>query len=305
MTAKPNIGLALGGGGALGWAHIGVIRALEEACLEIDCVAGTSIGSVVGAAYLAGKLDELEHIAREIDWKRLLRLADVQLGGKGLLGGKAVIKEFERVIGTLDVEDLSRPFAAVAADLVSGDEVHLMQGSLSSAVRASMSIPGVFTPLSYEGRVLVDGGIVNPLPVSAAKALGAELVIAVDVFGAYHGHAVATGIRAQASDSHDSTEALQQRGIVGRFARQMFRSEEGQPKLFATLAASFALMMCELTVAKSILAPPDVRIVPRVRPILPVEFDRADELIELGYEAGQGAVLQVRQVLANWQEQRA
>ena len=302
MTVKPNLGLALGGGGALGWAHIGVIRALREAEIEFDCVAGTSIGSIVGAAYLAGKLDDLDQIARDIDWKRLLRLADVQLSGKGLLGGKAVMKEFERVIGALDVEDLSRPFAAVAADLVSGEEVHLTQGSLSSAVRASFSIPGVFSPLLVDSRILVDGGIVNPLPVSAARALGADLVIAVDVFGSYHGHAVATGIR-----SHDAaqTQPSQLRSVVGRVTRQMFKQQEGPPKLIPTLAASFALMMCELTYAKNALAPADICISPSVRPILPVEFDRADELITLGYEAGQGVVTNVRQVISHWQNKGA
>jgi len=294
MTERPKLGLALGGGGALGWAHIGVIRALEDSGIEIDCVAGTSIGAIVGAAYLASKLDELEHIAREIDWKRLLRLADIQLSGKGLLGGKAVMKEFERIIGALDIAALSRPFAAVAADLVSGDEIQLTSGSLSAAVRASFAIPGVFTPLLHEGRVLVDGGIVNPLPISAVQALGAERVIAVDVFGDYHGHAIATGVCAQ--KDAPARPARPARGLVGRFARQMFKPQEGQPSLITTLTASFALMMCELTEAKTLLAQPDVRISPMVRPILPVEFDRADELIARGVEAGRAAVDKARLV---------
>ena len=310
MTVKPRLGLALGGGGALGWAHIGVIRALEDAGIEIDCVAGTSIGSIVGAAYLAGKIDDLEKIARDIDWKRLLRLADVQLSGKGLLGGKVIMKEFERVIGALDIEDLLHPFAAVAADLVSGDEVQLTSGSLTSAVRASFSIPGVFTPFVYQGRVLVDGGIINPLPITAVKALGADLVIAVDVFGAYHGHAVATGVYAQGAPplhvaDEQSVEVRRPDGLVGRFARQMFKPQEGRPSLITTLTASFALMMCELTAAKSALMPPDVRIVPPVRPILPVEFDRAEELIERGFESGRNAVSEVRQALEKCQERLA
>ncbi len=284
---RPRLGLALGGGGALGWAHIGALQVLQEQGVTFDSVAGTSIGALVGAAFVAGKLDVLEAAARQMDWKRLMRLADLQLHGRGLIGGEAVMREFERHLGRLTFDTLPCPFATVAVDLVTGEEVVWTQGSVTEAVRASISIPGLFTPVSDGDRVLVDGGIVDPLPVAPVRGLGAERVIAVDVLSDYEGRLAAAPAFG---------------GPLGRIARQVFRQDrngEGQsePKMLAVTTASFALMMRTLTLAKMATAPPDVHIVPRVRHILAVEFDRAEELIACGRAAALEAMDDIRRLL--------
>jgi predicted acylesterase/phospholipase RssA len=175
-----RIGVALGGGGARGWAHIGVLRTLIKAGLEPDVIAGTSSGAIVGGAYAAGRLDELEAFARSIDRRSIWRLVDVNLGkGGGLVTGERVANKLTEIIGTHQIENLKKKFAAVATELPAGHEVWLETGDLIKAMRASYAMPGIFVPSPNEGRPLIDGGIANPVPVSACRAMGANVVIAV------------------------------------------------------------------------------------------------------------------------------
>ncbi|HEV3431004.1 MAG TPA: patatin-like phospholipase family protein [Paraburkholderia sp.] len=176
----PRVGLVLGGGAARGWAHIGAIRALEEAGIKPDVVCGTSIGALVGAVYANGDLDWLEDWVGKLTWQTVVRLLDLRFSG-GLLGGRKVIDLFAQQFNGRAIDDLKMPFTAVATELDTGREVWLREGGVVDAVRASIAIPGIFTPIWHDGVWLVDGGLSNPVPVSAARAMRADTVIAIDL----------------------------------------------------------------------------------------------------------------------------
>jgi NTE family protein len=183
MIRRPRykrIGLALGGGAARGWAHIGAIRALQDAGIRPDIVCGTSIGALVGAVYANGDLDWLEQWVSRLTWQTVLRLLDLRFSG-GLLGGKKVIDIFATQFNGRSIAELHLPFAAVATELDTGREIWLQEGGIVEAVRASIAIPGIFTPVLHEGVWLVDGGLANPVPVSLARAMRADCVIAIDL----------------------------------------------------------------------------------------------------------------------------
>ncbi|TDY43007.1 NTE family protein [Paraburkholderia rhizosphaerae] len=175
-----RIGLVLGGGAARGWAHIGAIRALHDAGIKPDVVCGTSIGALIGAVYANGDLDWLEEWASRLTWQSVVRLLDLRFSG-GLFGGKKVIQVFAERFNGCKIADLKMPFAAVATELDTGRETCLQEGSVVEAVRASIAIPGIFTPVWHEGVWLVDGGLANPVPVSVARGMRADCVIAVDL----------------------------------------------------------------------------------------------------------------------------
>ncbi len=187
LRKKTGISLALGGGCARGWAHIGVLRALDEAGIEISMIAGTSIGALVGGCYLAGKLDELEEFARSLTKRRIFGLLDLKLGGSGLFGGMKLDARLREHMTGVSFEDLPKPFVCVASEIRTGHEIWLSSGSLITAMRASYALPGVFEPVTCNGRVLVDGALVNPVPVSVCRAHEQPLVVAVnlhyDLFG--------------------------------------------------------------------------------------------------------------------------
>ena len=177
-----RVGLALGSGGARGWAHLGVLQALREKGIEVDVVAGTSMGAVVGAFLAAGRENVLRELAQDLDWKRLRPFFwEVSLSRSGLTDGRKLLEEFRKMLGLREFRELDLPFRAVATDLHTGGEVVLSSGNLLQAVRASISIPGLFSPVLVGKRFLLDGGLVNPVPVSVARAMGAQTVVAVDV----------------------------------------------------------------------------------------------------------------------------
>ncbi|MGU3627932.1 patatin-like phospholipase family protein [Comamonas sp. C24C] len=180
LRRKPVVGLALGSGSARGWAHFGVLRALREAGVSPDIICGTSIGSLVGATYAAGEMDAFESWVLGLGKRKVFGFMDFNLGG-GLLKGEKIIEFWRENFVQETVEELGTPFGCVATDLQTGAEVWLRKGSIAEAVRASIALPGLFTPVMREGRLLVDGGLVNPVPVSLARAMGADIVIAVDL----------------------------------------------------------------------------------------------------------------------------
>lgn len=184
MKNQKRIGLALGGGGGRGAAHIGVLTVLEEAGIAIDCVAGTSAGAVIGAAYCAGlEIPQMRDLARRMSWWDVARLVWPR---RGFISFAKMEPWFEAQVGEFDVRDLSIPFAAVATDLQTGERVVLRRGRLATAVRASSSVPGVITPAEMNGRLLGDGAISDNLPVDVARELGADTVIAVDLFAPHY-----------------------------------------------------------------------------------------------------------------------
>ncbi|HUP94885.1 MAG TPA: patatin-like phospholipase family protein [Burkholderiales bacterium] len=185
-----RIGIALGAGAARGWAHIGVLRALEEADIHPHVVCGTSIGALVGAAYADDRLEELEKWVTTLTWKKVIGFFDIGFAG-GLLKGGRVTSFVRQHFADKDISVLTRPFGTVATDLQSGRELWLRAGPITEAVRASIAMPGLFPPWPHEGRLLVDGALVNPVPVSLCRALGADFVIAVDLSSSLVGPAVA------------------------------------------------------------------------------------------------------------------
>src|SRR5262247_2557464 len=183
-----TIGLALGAGSARGWAHIGVLRALAEAGIYPDVIAGTSVGALVGGCYVAGELDALEQFARELTRRKVLGFLDFNFSGSGLITGQRLCNVLEARLKDALMERLPKRFVAVATEIGTGHEVWLSRGRLVDAMRASYALPGIFRPVRIDGRWLFDGALVNPVPVSVCRALGARYVIAVNVNADSCGH---------------------------------------------------------------------------------------------------------------------
>ncbi|MGQ0651345.1 MAG: patatin-like phospholipase family protein [Betaproteobacteria bacterium] len=259
MRRRPRIGLALGSGSARGWAHIGAIRALEERGVQPDIICGTSIGALVGAAYAGGELDGLEHWVTGLAWTTVVRLMDLTWKG-GLIRGQRLFNLFRSTFKARDIAELPVPFGAVATELSSGREIWLREGNLLDAVRASSAMPGLFTPVVRNGRVLVDGGLVNPVPVSMCRALGAEVVIAVDL-------------------------SWGKLGPYRRRGREDAVEEEKIPSIFEVF--NTALDIVEQRVARSRLSgePADVLITPLLPDFGTMEYHRAKEAIPEGRAA--------------------
>ncbi len=283
MPRKPKIGFVLGAGSARGWAHIGVLRALLEAGIKPDLIAGCSVGALVGAAFAAGRLDQLEAWALSLDWKRLLKLMDFGLRG-GLIKGKRVREVFREQFAECEFSELEVPFAAVATDLHSGQEIWLREGRVSTAIGASIAVPGLFQPVQHEDRYLVDGSVVNPIPVSLCRAMGADIVLAVDLGSDLVGR--------YARDDDRAPTQTTSRGFMSRFLPRYNRVNERQaepesapPSLLETLMGSINIM--QLRIARSRLAgePPDALLTPRLGHLGLLDYHRAEFAIAEGREA--------------------
>lgn len=299
-VSSQKVGLALGSGSARGWAHIGVIRALADAGIEVSYVAGTSIGALVGAGFALDKTDVLEDFARHLDWKQIVSFLDVTFPRSGLIDGEKVTDFFRSHVRKMKIEELPLPYCAVATDLATGNEVVLCKGDLVEAIRASISIPGIFTPVKFNGQFLVDGGLVNPVPVSAARNLGADYVIAVDL-----SHDLVDKGRPGASATKDSSpkgevdkSQLAKWGInqdladkinqlsspaLSHVRRWLLR--EPTPNIFEVLTASINIMESQITAIKLKADPPDLLIQPKLGHLRFMEFHKADEAIAEGYRA--------------------
>lgn len=282
-----RIGIALGGGGARGWAHIGVLRTLTKAGFEPTIVAGTSVGAIVGGAYAAGKLDELEEFARGLDRRTAWRLADLNLGkGGGLVVGDKVAQALIDIIGDVAISDLKKKFAAVATELLTGHEVWLEEGSLSIAMRASYALPGILVPVEIDGRPLIDGGITNPVPVSAARALGAQFVIAVPLPASQSPAQRFAREAVPEAEGSAWKKALAVFREPERFvARQLFGDEPGELTTATVSVAALNILLDRMTRVRLASDPPDVTINSDIGKIALLEFDRADEAIAIGAAA--------------------
>ena len=309
-TTMPRIGLALGGGVARGWAHIGVLRAFQDAGIEPDMVAGTSIGALVGACYLAGKLDDIEDWARSINRLKAVGYLDFTMSKAGLIGGERLMRDLRSHFGEMTIEHLPKPFVSVAVDLASGREVWLSRGPVVEAVRASFSMPGVFPPMYLDGRWLVDGALVNPLPVSACVAMGARIIIGVNI-NADTGRWVAGGLEPLQSEGvfdvddvvrqaeSSSGWAIERLAALPGLIRMLLRRDRQGPSVFGVMVSSLSLVVDRATRARLATDPPDVHVIPRIGHIGLAEFDRAEELIALGRAAGDSAVGELAAILAD------
>ena len=280
---KPKLGLALSGGAARGWAHIGILKAWSEAGIKPDIVVGTSMGAVVGSFLAAGCLDRIEDFARQIRWHQVMNFLDVSLFGSGLIGGRRVASCLRTYLGDRNIEDLSLDFIAVATDLKTGREVWLETGDLVSAVSASYAIPGVFCPVRVGSALLIDGAFSNPMPVSTCRSLGADIVVGVNV--------------------NEETLPLD----VHRYGRQeppLACSADGavpvpipEPGLPGALRDAFNIAINRIAQARMAECPPDLLVRPNLRGCGYVEFHRGTELIEHGYEAGRQTAEAIRALL--------
>ncbi len=278
---KAKLALALGGGAARGWAHIGVLRALDEAGIEVGMIAGTSIGALVGGCYLAGKLDELENFARSLTMRRIAGLLDLTIGGGGLLGGMRLTKRMQEHLADVAIENLDRPFVAVATELHSGHEVWITSGSLITGLRASYALPGIFEPVKCNNRTLVDGALVNPVPTSVCRAYEQPLVVAVnlnyDIFGrsavVKHNASVQPVIEGQTTKVHEA-----RLGMPG------------------VMVQAFNIIQERISRARLAGDPPDLALHPRLSDIGLSEFHRAGEAIDRGYTEATNRIAELKRM---------
>lgn len=300
LSESRATGLALGSGSARGWAHIGVIRALAEAGIRVDYIAGASIGAVVGAVFASGNINALEDVVLQLDWRQISYFLDVILPKSGLIDGKKISTFIRSHVKGINIEELPIPFCAISTDLATGDEAAIREGDIIEAVRASISVPGIFTPVKKDGAILVDGGLVNPVPVSTVRKMGADFVIAVDL---NHGIVGKKGFRQTSvpgssviSLEKENTQRMKKNKIlevlnnklasVDFSALSQIRQWMGTgplPNIFEVLTSSINIMETQITVTKLKTDPPDLLIQPNLGHIKFLEFNRAKEAIAAGY----------------------
>jgi len=297
----PAIGLVLGSGAARGFAHIGVMRVLQSRGIIPDIIVGTSMGALVGGCYAINQLDALEEWARSLTRRRIISYLDVTIAGSGIIGGSRLANRLEQSIGDIGIEDLPIRFAAIATEIGTGHEVWLTRGSLVLALRASYALPGIFSPVQLGGRWLADGALVNPVPVSAARALGARVVIAVNMDADRFGRgATIASHGADPSDGHAAiSDADAPRNGFSRL-RNMFSAERAlrrrivagkdRPSFSTVMIESFNIMQDRLTRMRLAGDPPDIHITPRIAGVGFLDFHRAAEAIAIGEAAAEKAI---------------
>ena len=306
--ARPRIGLALGSGSARGWSHIGIIEVLGEAGIEPDIVCGTSMGAFVGAACVAGKVGALKAYAEAVNLREMVRLLDLRLLGGGLIDGGQIVA-FLRRLGVIDpIEAYPKAFAAIATDLITGRELVIKSGPIDQAVRASISLPGIFKPCLLDDCWLAAGGMVNPVPVSACRELGAEMVIAVNLNDNRVGRRVRrrrAGEKAVAGVEKPRNDILDQireqmpaiiRGPADRVAARLLGNGNAAPGYFEALTNSINIMQAQITESRLAVERPDVLLVPDVREIGIMEFYRGREAIEAGRKCAADALPDIKKL---------
>jgi len=282
--SRPKIGLALGSGVARGWAHIGVIRVLEREGLKPDIICGTSIGALVGGMYLAGKIDALEEWARDLGKSGLFRFLDIRLSGGGLISGNKLFSLLEDNIGDTLIEDLPMPFSAITTELGTGHEIWIQEGNLAKAITASYALPGLFSPQKIDDRWLIDGALTNPVPVSVCRALGARLVIAVnlnaDVFGMANIGENEENLVSE--ENGGKLKALHARSPLNLMKHRFFDKSGAEPSIFGVMMSALNIVQDRLSRSRLAGDPPDITIAPRLAQHGLLDFDKAQEMIAEG-----------------------
>ena len=287
--SRPRLGLALGSGSARGWAHIGILRALDERGLRPDVITGASVGALVGAACAAGRLADLEEWVCKLTQRDVWRLVDTTFRSGGVMTGNRLMEAIAAHIGDAPIETLSMRFGAVATDLYTGEEIWLREGPFMTAVRASSGLPGLFSPTWHDGRWLIDGGVVNPVPVSLCRALGADVVIAVDLRRSVTQVALRaleqSGRNQTAPEQEASTEgtAILQKwtGLVDGLV-ETFRSRRSEPGLFEVMTSAVNIMQDRITRSRLAIDPADLVLRPDLTRFQLMDFHRGREAIDIG-----------------------
>jgi NTE family protein len=268
-ATNPRIGIALGAGSARGWAHIGVLQALTGAGIVPEVVCGTSIGALVGAVYADDRLDDLENWVQALTWRKVMGYFDLTFSG-GIIKGEKLLDHLRGDLLQKSIAELKRPFGAVATDLRSGREVWLREGRVSEAVRASIALPGLFTPFQRNDRLLVDGALVNPVPVSLSRAMDADFVIAVDLSS----------------------------NLVGQFSRKAESRKTKLPGMVEVITSSLNIMSVRVTRSRMAGEPPDAVIQPRLGELGLLEYHRGPEAIAEGRAAAELMIPHIRRLLS-------
>jgi NTE family protein len=272
-SQSPRIGLVLGSGGARGMAHIGALQRLHDWGLRPYCVVGTSAGALVGAAYAAGRLEEMARHVRELDWRRTAQLfMEVNFSRSGLIYGRHIETLLREIYGLSEIGAMPLRFAAVATDLVREEEVVLDRGDLLEAIRASIAIPGIFTPVRHDGRFLVDGGLLNPLPVSVARAMGAERVLAIEV-----------NLRDHAVSIHEPVAPEPRR--------------QKRMNIIDVLTKTLRIVENQVVRQRLLVEPPDLLLQPSVGNILTLEFHKSASIIAAGAAVVEERLDEIRRFL--------
>jgi NTE family protein len=305
MKKKKKVGLVLGSGSARGWSHIGVIKCLEQEGIPVDLVCGCSMGAVVGGSYAAGILSSLEELAREFSWLDFLKFLDVSLSRRGLLEGNHITDFFRQKISDTAIEDLSIPYGAVAVDLYTGKEVCFRKGPLIEAMRASFSLPGLFIPFNRDNQWFIDGGLVNPVPVSLCRSMGADVIIAVNL------NQGIIGKNLFRKSGRNGTKLLQEKFIevfdhdfitaYFPFIKRAWKNETTgtkAPNMFEVMANAIYIMQDRITRQRLLADPPDILISPRLADVALLEFHRANIAISEGQRAAQDAIPKIREILS-------
>lgn len=295
----PDIGLALGSGLARGIAHIGALKALDRHGIKPGIVAGTSMGALVGGCYLSGKLKELEDWALSLNRRRILSYLDFRVRSAGLIGGAKLMKIMDEHFSGMVIEDLPHPYVAIASDLLTGHEVWLRKGHFIDSMRASFALPGVFPPVEINRRNLIDGALVNPVPVSPCRALGARMIIAIDVNADLIGKAGKPGQQFQTVAGFDvyndrDVAPEDRKGFENPVAKRLFRRENDNPSLFGVMVSALNIIQDRVTRSRLAGDPPDVHIKPSIGHIGLLEFEKGAEIIELGEQAVERALPEIR-----------
>jgi len=302
---KLKIGIALGSGSARGWAHIGVLHALKELGIEPDIVAGCSIGAFVGAAYASGQLDTLDEWSRTLGWKEIVGFFDLSLSKGGLIQGEKLFSFISEKLGEPDIEELSLKFASVATELDTGREVWLREGSLLDSVRASLAFPGLITPVKHHNKWLIDGGLINPVPVSLCRAMGADIVIAVNLNGdLMRDNVKAFSLKEDSSELIESAKPsfferlstplkLEINKHKNFLTSKLFNQDENTPGVFEVMASSINIMQDRITRSRMAGDVPEIIISPKLSQLGLLEFDKA----EMAIEEGRKSVERVRTVI--------
>ena len=287
---KPKIGIALGGGAARGWSHIGVLQALAEVGLSPDIVVGTSIGSVVGGCYVSGKLDELEIFARGLTRRRVFGLLDFNFAGSGLISGQRLSEELNDHLKHVQIESLNNKFVAVATELKTGHEIWLSKGPLVPAMHASYALPGIFRPVRINNRWLIDGALVNPIPVSVCRALGARIVIAVNLNWDFFGKG--TVVPDQDAFEEDVIPEAENKPPAGNgraahnlLRRQFFGQGGDTPGISSVMMDAFNIIQDRIARSRLAGDPPDIMVMPILEEMGLFDFHMADKAIASGKQA--------------------
>jgi NTE family protein len=311
MSLKKTVGLVLGSGSSRGWAHIGAIEALEEEKIPIDVIVGCSVGAYVGAIYASGSIKSLKEFVLKMNGKKVFSYFDIVLPRSGILDGTKRLRElFSIHTDVKNFSELKIPVMVVATDLETGKKVVLKSGDILDALRASMSMPGLFAPAWVNDRWLVDGGLVDPVPVSVARAMGADIVVAVDLSSG----TISKKKRKKQKTQGEETpvkQAVHKNELIKKLSAyyetaefsfkskisELFKKEAETPDIIETVTTSIAIMQDRITRINHAVTPPDVLIKPHLGELKMLDFDQVEHTIQEGYNKAKEKIDDIRVML--------